>query len=1023
MEELTSLEIIRIGVRTWTIVPNGIAADNRNQSLYNGSSAGDLVTIKSFNGGVEFKNIPFSIIKYTDNITPANNRNSFASAQEFDIYAKNQGFFYDGGSGTGGATSFDELIDTPNSKLGNSGKAVVVGESEIALEYVLIPIINDSTDIGDFPQETLANKYLKRSPDNLSWILVDGIEGTQNNIGKKRNYGTVTSAPTTAQMVTAMNAQTTVINDQETPILVYMVSLAGVGGSGDARNPAQTYTWIFMPGKGTYGSGGTTVTSSMLYQLPVNNLTPDDIDPDYLYNLDPVIDGDFVSKANQSVWDFSDSTYPESGINYYFSYTDDGVLYYALFVGNPGNYGSGGTAFTESDFVTTTNGNIDPDPNNFLKLTGETYQAIDGGISVDDKYYFRRGLDNSPEGWVGYTDTEKTYELTHNAGGGGSYHRFTQNNEEIFRTVPETKNLLIGTTVDSPDVKLKVEGNGLFSGNAYADNFSNLRGKAWCIWGDSFSSDIDDLNVKYPNIVIQNLGVSAESYAVSGNTSAQQLAILKNRLISFPDMFDVFDIVSLHIGVNDFANSTIPLGTMNSVIGDGSVAANVKEFIETVLEAKSSVKFFLISPPEADQPSLPFRSTNEMGWRLQDLSNLFSQIGMYYSVQVIDLYSISQFNPITLDYFTYDRLHPNNPAGVNWIGDIVSQAFLANSNHGREVSDDRVLHTSGNEYKKNSLDVDNITSGKNNGNGEIRIYKNLTSIDPNYLGFTNPLVGVLAGIYASAIDKVIVGYNTSNGGLEFTCVPNQNMTFKNFDGDDILIIPTSDTGVVESNKRISHPDAINDDESATLGQINSLTDNFVKLTGNQTVAGVKTFSSSPIIPIATTNFQAIPLAQVNTLLGSYIKQSGNSFGAPVSIGSLDDNMVRILVNSLASVKFSANQMDVGGFGGYKIINGTTEINISVGFTRLTATPVNGSTTPAHTFRKVSSANTVVDIVSYFGGSSGNTVVGGIKDDGSTYTVADFESTTASKGVILKSPNGTRYRITVSDTGVLTTTAI
>lgn len=242
--------------------------------------------------------------------------------------------------------------------------------------------------------------------------------------------------------------------------------------------------------------------------------------------------------------------------------------------------------------------------------------------------------------------------------------------------------------------------------------------------------------------------------------------------------------------------------------------------------------------------------------------------------------------------------------------------------------------------------------------------------------------------------------------------------------DNLLIGTDIDTGErLNVNGEVKVGPAVAGTSAAQLQQVTTLDSGNVKLSGNQTIAGVKTFSSSPIVPIATTNFQAIPLAQVNTLLGSYIKQGGNSFGAPVSIGSLDDNMVRILVNSLASVKFSANQMDVGGFGGYKIINGTTEINISVGFTRLTATPVNGSTTPAHTFRKVSSANTVVDIVSYFGGSSGNTVMGGVKDDGSTYTVADFESTTASKGIILKSPNGTRYRITVSDTGVLTTTAI
>jgi hypothetical protein len=41
----------------------------------------------------------------------------------------------------------------------------------------------------------------------------------------------------------------------------------------------------------------------------------------------------------------------------------------------------------------------------------------------------------------------------------------------------------------------------------------------------------------------------------------------------------------------------------------------------------------------------------------------------------------------------------------------------------------------------------------------------------------------------------------------------------------------------------------------------------------------------------------------------------------------------------------------------------------------------------------------------------------------TITDGDAEITNSANGVILKSPNGTRYRITVNDSGVLTTTAV
>ena len=44
-------------------------------------------------------------------------------------------------------------------------------------------------------------------------------------------------------------------------------------------------------------------------------------------------------------------------------------------------------------------------------------------------------------------------------------------------------------------------------------------------------------------------------------------------------------------------------------------------------------------------------------------------------------------------------------------------------------------------------------------------------------------------------------------------------------------------------------------------------------------------------------------------------------------------------------------------------------------------------------------------------------------DGSATFARDIEVTTAAEGVILASPNGTRYRITVADDGTLTTTAV
>lgn len=380
--EYTSLEIRKIGVDTWIVIPNGIEAGLRGQSKYTGGITANYVTIKTSNGAQEWKNIPYTVISYNDTITPANSRASFASTQAFLIYANQTRFFADGGSGTGTATSFNELTDTPDTKTGSAGKSVVVSDDETQLEYELIPIINSSTDIPDFPQELIEGKYLKVVGG--VYTLVDAIEGTQNNIGKKVILGYTDVTPTINLAVSRANEVGFVVSEQETPVLLYFRSITGTF-------PVKQYNYIFLPGKGTYGTGNTPVTSAMLYPLPVTNVTPEQIEDDpnsVIYNLDPVTDGDFIAKANTTFWDFSDSTYPEDGMNYYFSYTDDGVLYYALFIGTPtpGTYGTGGTPFTEDDFVTTTSNEVDPtipiDPDNYLKLTGELFQDVEGEVNI-----------------------------------------------------------------------------------------------------------------------------------------------------------------------------------------------------------------------------------------------------------------------------------------------------------------------------------------------------------------------------------------------------------------------------------------------------------------------------------------------------------------------------------------------------------------------------------------------------------------------------------------------------------------
>ncbi|MGQ2984861.1 phage upper tail fiber protein [Flavobacterium sp.] len=184
---------------------------------------------------------------------------------------------------------------------------------------------------------------------------------TQNNKAAYIQCGIVEGEGeiTPAQLATFINAQewSFVVSETTTPVLFEALRTSdGI---------TKKYIFIFLQGKGKWGSASGSnpnpVYSTFFKLISVQNLTPDDIDEDensqinYLGEID---DGDFVNVANATEWAFTSTTE-----QYYFSYTTDDVLYFALFIGEPGTYGGGSldtNDFTEDDFVITTNSSIPP---------------------------------------------------------------------------------------------------------------------------------------------------------------------------------------------------------------------------------------------------------------------------------------------------------------------------------------------------------------------------------------------------------------------------------------------------------------------------------------------------------------------------------------------------------------------------------------------------------------------------------------------------------------------------------------
>ena len=85
---------------------------------------------------------------------------------------------------------------------------------------------------------------------------------------------------------------------------------------------------------------------------------------------------------------------------------------------------------------------------------------------------------------------------------------------------------------------------------------------------------------------------------------------------------------------------------------------------------------------------------------------------------------------------------------------------------------------------------------------------------------------------------------------------------------------------------------------------------------------------------------------------------------------------------------------------------------------------NGSAgAPAFSFDSDPDTGMLRSGVNTLGFATGGTQRLAIDSAGDATFAGDIETTTAAKGVILKSPNGTRYRLTVANDGTLSTSAV
>lgn len=206
-----------------------------------------------------------------------------------------------------------------------------------------------------------------------------------------------------------------------------------------------------------------------------------------------------------------------------------------------------------------------------------------------------------------------------------------------------------------------------------------------------------------------------------------------------------------------------------------------------------------------------------------------------------------------------------------------------------------------------------------------------------------------AEAYATTPLNTFVSEYTSNGDGTFTATPTSKYSALHWAAtvDDANFVHITGDETIAGIKTFS---------STIAGSINgnsATVTNGVYTVGNQTIAGVKTFSSSPIVPTPTTNFQAANMAYVDSKVSSSGFGVGqtwqnmtssrsksvaytNSTGKPISVSVNVDTTTNVLANLVLKINgmdvYSNNTQGVSatkfGVSGIVTSGSTYEINSS-----------------------------------------------------------------------------------------------
>ncbi|MED3888002.1 SGNH/GDSL hydrolase family protein [Priestia aryabhattai] len=192
-------------------------------------------------------------------------------------------------------------------------------------------------------------------------------------------------------------------------------------------------------------------------------------------------------------------------------------------------------------------------------------------------------------------------------------------------------------------------------------------GKAWNAVGDSITQQ-----GKYISPVANSLGLTATNCGLSSSTMAVNNSYLQNKSvyervagINGNTAYANADLWSIFAGVNDWLYRT-PVGTIDST-DTATFYGALKATVENILGRSNVPKLILFTPLQSNR-----NGANQDGVTMNQYRQAIKAVGDYYSVPVLDLYGIGGLNPLNLNQFTGDGIHPNDLGTSYYYTKIVS---------------------------------------------------------------------------------------------------------------------------------------------------------------------------------------------------------------------------------------------------------------------------------------------------------------------------------------------------------------